>query len=96
MEFAALFILAIFVEGTIEYFVPEAKKGEWVKYLAAAVGIALAFAYKLDLIAALGATSAVPFVGYVVTGIIVGRGSNYLNDFISRVRGEKKSPVTSV
>lgn len=99
MEFTLIFLLAIFVEGTVEYFVPESKKGEWVKYLAAAIGIALAFAYKTDLVLALINAAdlkveVVPYVGFVVTGIIIGRGSNYLNDLISRVRGEKKQAAS--
>lgn len=89
----AAFILAVLVEGIVEYFI--AKDGAsqpWIKYVAAAIGVAVCVAYKVDVLASLGLVSAVPFVGSVLTGVVIGRGSNYLNDFISKV----KKPVTVV
>jgi hypothetical protein len=88
----AIFVLAIFVEGFVEYFVSTPDKAQpWVKYVAAALGVVLSIAYGLDLLAALGVATVYPFVGSVITGLIVGRGSNYLNDFVSRVRAPKSS-----
>lgn len=90
-----LFVLAVFVEGFIEYFVakPDAKQ-PWLKYVAAFIGVAVALAYKADLLAMLGLNGISPYVGQVITGLILGRGSNYLNDFVSRVRNPK--PVVLV
>lgn len=81
------FILAVLVEGIVEYFI--AKEGAaqpWLKYVAAAIGVFVCVAYKVDVLASLGAVSAFPFVGSVLTGLVIGRGSNYLNDFISKVK----------
>jgi hypothetical protein len=55
-----------------------------LRYIAAAVGIALCIAYRVDLLAILGIDSAWPIAGQVVTGLIVGRGSNFVHDFASR------------
>lgn len=90
-----LIILSVLIEGIVEYFIasknPEVKQ-PWLKYVAGALGIAVCLAYRLDLLATLGLASPFPFVGSVLTGFIIGRGSNYLNDFISRV----KNPTPSV
>lgn len=87
-----LFVLAVFVEGFIEYFVAKQDaKQPWLKYVAAFIGVAVALAYKADLMAMLGLNGISPYIGQVITGIILGRGSNYLNDFVSKVRAPKES-----
>ena len=81
------FTLAILVEGLIEYFVAKKDTSQpWLKYVAAGVGVFVCVVYKVDILASLGAVTAIPHVGSVLTGLIVGRGSNYLNDFISKVK----------
>lgn len=93
--FAAIFILAVLVEGFIEYFVSDPnKKQPWLKYLAAVFGMALCVAYDADLFAALGLHSAYPFIGEVLTGLVIGRGSNYLNQFIGQVSGKGQATVS--
>lgn len=89
-SFAALFIVAVLVEGIVEYFVskPEVEQ-PWLKYVAALLSVTICILYNLDLFAAFGLVSAVPFVGSVLTGFVIGRGSNYLNDFISNIREPK-------
>jgi len=67
---------------------PAVKKANPLKYVAAVVGVLFAFAYALDLIAAmLGATPSPPWVGVVLTGLAIGRGSNYLHDFAKTYLG---------
>ena len=55
-----------------------------LRYLAALVGVALAFAYRADILAMAGLTPALPWIGYLITGLIIGRGSNYINDLADR------------
>lgn len=84
---AALFILATLVEGIVEYFISTPNKNQpWLKYVAALVGILVCVVYKMDLLAILGVTTTIPYVGSVLTGIAVGRGSNYLNDLVSNLQ----------
>lgn len=88
----SVFALAILVEGIVEYFVSNPEKAQpWLKYVAAILGILVCVVYKVDLIASLGITTAIPYVGSVITGLVIGRGSNYLNDFITKVRTPKVS-----
>lgn len=82
---ALIFALAVLVEGLVEYFgapIPTAYK----RYVAALVGVALCIVYGADLLAILGFTASVPYVGAALTGLIVGRGSNYLNDLVTRLK----------
>lgn len=82
--FGAIFVLAVLVEGVMEYLgtpIPSKIK----PYVAAAAAIAVCLAYGADLPAALG-LPAVAYVGPVVTGLVIGRGSNYLADVVRRVR----------
>lgn len=80
-----IFALAVIVEGLVEYLgapVPTRYK----PYVAAAAGVLLCLAYGADLLAQLGYTAAVPTAGQVLTGLLIGRGSNYLNDLVSRLQ----------
>lgn len=95
-SFLAIFALATFVEGFVEYFISDPNKSQpWLKYVAAVIGILVSIFYHLDLFALLGVTAAYPFVGYVITGLVIGRGSNYLNDLISKI-GAFTSPAVTV
>lgn len=95
---ATAFLLAVFVEGFIEYFIPKQDEKlpprEWIKYVSALLGIAVAFAYELDIFALLGVTAVFPYIGYVISGIIIGRGSNYLNQFLGKVGGRDTATVS--
>ena len=55
-----------------------------LRYAAAGVGILLAVAYRADVLALFGLEAWFPWIGWVVTGIILGRGANYLHDVIDR------------
>jgi hypothetical protein len=54
-----------------------------MRYSAAAAAIGLCFSYGVDLMAQVGLHGPA-FVGYIATGLLIGRGSNYVHDFISR------------
>jgi hypothetical protein len=50
----------------------------------ALVGGELAVAYRADALALLGLVTWSPRIGYTVTGLILGRGANYLHDLVER------------
>lgn len=89
MTIIAITLFAFLNEGTVEYLFGKVK---WMKpligYVALATGIAFAFAYQANIFAALDLPiqSAYPFVDYIVTGIIIGRGSSYLNTIVEFIK----------
>lgn len=83
-----IMFLATLIEGLIEYTVGSAE-GEhkpWLKYASLALGVAAAVAYKIDIPAMIGLTSAFPAANWIVSGIVIGRGANYANDIVGNFR----------
>lgn len=84
---AAVTSLAVVLERLIEYLIkppiPE-QYHKYIPYLAAALGLGVAFGFSLDLITPLLAqfdiVPAVGWMGEVVTGLLIGGGSNLLHD----------------
>lgn len=87
MEFFGLLFFAIIIEGIVSYvktFFVDGKI-QWQTMVAIALGIVVALAYQVDLLATVGLTAMVPYVGCVLTGILISRGSNYIFDLIKLV-----------
>ncbi len=83
-QFMVVFGLAIFVEGIVEYLgVPLPSKAK--PYAAAALAVLACLGFGADLFKLVGLNALYPHVGEVATGLIIGRGSNYLNDIWSRI-----------
>jgi hypothetical protein len=55
-----------------------------LRYVSAAFGVALCVLYRADLLALLGLDARFAWVGYVVTGLLIGRGANFVSDFAGR------------
>lgn len=55
-----------------------------LRYTAAGVGVTLCVVYRADILVFFDLVSPWPWIGYVVTGILIGRGSNFVHDFASR------------
>lgn len=95
-RFVLALALAFIAESMSEYlFAPwlDVLKKRWpwleeakpMQYVALAMGLLLAFAYNLDIIfEAFGYTANWPWIGVVVTGLAIGRGSNYVHDLWTR------------
>lgn len=81
---AGIICAAIIVEGVITYvktfFVDG--KFQWQMITSIVLGVVVALAYRLDLLALCGLVSAIPFIGQVLTGILLSRGANYIADLI--------------
>ncbi len=109
--FFLLTLLAVFVEGSVEFFVSpwvsrlktERDDGfDWsvlLRYVALLLSLPICFYYGLDIMAAAIAFVSVSMdvaidfpvspVGFFITGIIVSRGANYVNDIVSLVQRPK-------
>ena len=89
MNLLGIVLLATLVEGLITYLFGKTEEGTrpWLKYVSLVAGVGLAVAYKIDIPAMTGLVSVMPVVGYVVSGLIIGRGANYLNDILTLIKG---------
>lgn len=87
MEYFTLIYLAIIVEGMItyvkEFFVNG--KMKWEMLISILIGVLVAVSYEIDLFALVGLKSIVPYLGSVLTGILISRGSNYVFDLIKTI-----------
>jgi hypothetical protein len=80
-------LISTLIEGLITYIFGEEQSGRtYLRYISLALGIMACFAYKIDILAMIGLVSDLPFVGYIVSGLIVGRGANYLNDIFKLIQ----------
>ena len=78
---------AILIEGIITYtnqFLIQ-ENFCWQMALSLALGIIVAVAYKLDLPSYFNLKSDIPYVGCILTGILLSRGSNYVFDLITKI-----------
>lgn len=92
--FGFLVLLATLVEGIVEYFIaplfdvylPRYKF--LLMYVAVLLAVAFTLFYRLDMIAALAGLFNVEIAntvfGQIVTGVVLGRGSNYLHQIITK------------
>lgn len=78
---------AILIEGIITYtnqFLIQ-ENFCWQMALSLVLGIIVAVAYKLDLPSYFNLKSDIPYVGCILTGILLSRGSNYVFDLITKI-----------
>ena len=98
----AMFLGFIVTEGVVEYLfgtlfdkVAKLKPFKWaLMYISVALGVFLAFYYQLDLVyivaEATGAAAVTSsWVGLAASGVIIGRGANFVNDVWSRFFPQK-------
>jgi hypothetical protein len=90
MEIAGIILLATLIEGLITYLFGEEGEGRtYLKYVSLALGIGASVAYQVDIPAMVGLTASYSIIGYVVSGLIIGRGANYLNDILGLVQSKR-------
>jgi hypothetical protein len=95
---AGAFALAFLVEAFVEYFIgawfdkyPKLAPYKWLlAYVSALAGIGLSLYYSLDLLSLIMAND-VTVVGMILTGMAIGRGSNFLHQFVSTFFPAKKA-----
>lgn len=91
MNIAVIIAVAILIEGLVEYgkniadmFYGGDKKTAITQIVTIVVGIGLAYAFSADMFIPLGLTVN-HYVGMVLTGIVMSRGSNYVSDLIGKI-----------
>jgi len=88
---AVVFALAFLCESMTEYILgtpfdkfPVLSQFKWaLMYVSAGVGVGLAFHYQLDMISMIGQT-APTWVGLALTGLGIGRGANFVHQFVDQ------------
>lgn len=89
MERIVIFLmLAFLAESFTEYVFGQFVEGGIIKYVALAVGVVLSVNFQADIFAEyFGLVSTIPYFGIVLTGMVLGRGANYLHDFARKYLG---------
>lgn len=86
-DISKMIMTAILVEGIITYFNEFFVSGNapWQMIFSLILGIIIAMAYRLDLPKYLGLQSDISYVGSILTGILISRGSNYIFDLLNKI-----------
>lgn len=91
MKWYSLVFVSIVIEGIITYAktVVVEKQVQWQVVGSMLLGVGCALAFDVDLFAIAGITAAVPYVGQVLTGVLLSRGSNYVYDLLKQLTNAK-------
>lgn len=86
-DVSKMVMAAVLVEGIITYFNEFFVSGDapWQMILSLVLGTVVAIAYKFDLPKYLNIESNVPYVGCILTGILISRGANYIYDLLTKI-----------
>src|SRR5262245_53172784 len=88
-ELSVIVSLSIIAEALTEYLTFKLPKNicpSWAKlYTGLATGVVLCLLYNSDLMPLLGLPN-IPIAGSIITGLLIGRGSNIANDLFKRLR----------
>lgn len=89
MDVFGLVFLAVVVEGLIAYIKMAVvdKTLQWPVVLSIVLGVLVAVVYNCDLFVMFGLSASVPFVGNVLTGVLLSRGANYASDLLKTITG---------
>lgn len=89
MEYAQLIIVAILVEAIWENCKMIWQKGKLSISMIGSllVSILVCVLTAMDIFPIVGLTITVPYVGSILTGIVVARGSNFVNELFTKLKG---------
>ena len=89
MELLSIIIVAIIIESAIETFNTLFKRNGKLSYKkigSIILSICVCICAKLDLLSILGITIIVPYVGEIITGLVISRGSSVVNSLVEKFR----------
>ena len=86
-DISKLITVCILVESMVTYINSFFVVGEphYQMVLSLIFGIFIAVAYKIDLLKLADIESDIPYIGSILTGILISRGSNYIYDLMSKI-----------
>lgn len=89
MEITTLIIIAVLVEAIVENIKTTYENGiNGTRIIALILAIVICILTQTGIFLLLGIDFTLPIVDYILTGIVVSRGANFVNDIISKIRGE--------
>lgn len=91
MQMFSVLVMAVLIEAVITYVktIVVDKNVRWQVIVSIILSTALCVAYGLDIPALVGIVSPISYVGNVLTGILVSRGSNYIFDLLKTITSKK-------
>lgn len=96
MNVIGIICAAIVIEGIVTYIRTFFVDGQfqWQMLVGIMLGVIVATVYNVDVFSIVGMNAQIPFVGCVLTGILLSRGANYVYDLIdslAQVTGKRIS-----
>jgi len=90
MNIIGILFLATLIEGTITYLFGKSEEPRpGIRYVSLGFGIMLATAYQVDIPGMAGLAAINVYVNYIVSGLVIGRGANYINDIFALIQSKK-------
>ena len=86
-EVSKMLMVCVVLEGIITYINSFFVIGEphYQMILSLIFGIFIAVVYKIDLLKLANIESEIPYIGCVLTGMLISRGSNYVHDILQTI-----------
>ena len=84
---SGIIVMSIFIEAIITYIEQIFQNGNICLEMIFSIilGIIISIVYSFDIPAQFNLKSSTPYIGNIITGFIISRGSNYIYDILSRV-----------
>lgn len=100
MTIVVLLVFAILVEAVVDIILGDVNCNKWIKKaLAMAIGIAVCVVWQVGIIALFGITSVIRIAAtldYIITGIAISRGSNYISDLLTSLAAYREGKNATV
>ena len=89
MSWIYILSVAVIVEGIISYIsmIITEKKIHYEVIASIGLGITIALSYGIDLFKMINIKTTIPYIGCILTGILISRGSNYVYDLQKKIIG---------
>ena len=93
MQMFSIIVMSVLIEAVITYIktLVVDKNIQWQIIAGVILSISICLLYSLDIPALVGIVSPVPYVGSIITGILVSRGSNYIYELIKTLTAKQKT-----
>ena len=78
--------MAVFIEGITTYIKSAMVHNCFTigMIISIIVSIMISICYEIDIPKQFGISSKIPYIGSIISGLLIARGSNYLYDFITK------------